>query len=264
MSAATPDPSTAGQADHTMEFDQVVDIFPKMEDREFAELKEDIRTNGLHEPIWIHKGKIIDGRHRYLACLEVGVTPVFREWDEKGDLTDFVLSCNLHRRHLTVSQRSAIAAELTTLLKGQHPDRQNCRSLTQKEAAKALNVSTRSVGTARKILKRSGCEAIAEIKAGNLSLPEAAEIADLPPSEQKEILVERKEEIAKTGIRKPSRIRPVASPLNPTKRTPPNPKIVSELGQHLMLACKMAKICRFRDVELKVQHARHLFKQYKI
>jgi hypothetical protein len=44
------------------EFHRYANLFPLMEGPEFAELVEDIRANGLHEPIMLHEGKILDGR----------------------------------------------------------------------------------------------------------------------------------------------------------------------------------------------------------
>jgi ParB-like chromosome segregation protein Spo0J len=59
---------------NTIEFHSVANIFPMMTGKEFEALKQDILTNGLKEPIWLYEGKIIDGRNRYLACLETGTS----------------------------------------------------------------------------------------------------------------------------------------------------------------------------------------------
>ncbi len=83
-----------------LEFHPIASIFPLMEGREYEELVESILKNGLREPIWMHEGKIIDGRNRYRACMECGVLPRFRQWDGNGSLTAFVVDLNLHRRQL--------------------------------------------------------------------------------------------------------------------------------------------------------------------
>ena len=60
------------------------DIFPLM-DRAELERLEDIRVNGLREPITLHlDGSILDGRNRERACAVAGVEPRFVEWDGEG------------------------------------------------------------------------------------------------------------------------------------------------------------------------------------
>src|SRR5919206_4489057 len=40
------------------------DLFPLMSDEDLAALADDIGRNGLHTPIIIHEGRILDGRNR--------------------------------------------------------------------------------------------------------------------------------------------------------------------------------------------------------
>lgn len=95
------------------EFHEAADMFPMMNKRQFEALKADIKKNGLLEPIRLHEGKIIDGRCRYKACMELGITPATQELPVRwhGKLVDFLISCNLQRRSLTSSQRAMIAVE---------------------------------------------------------------------------------------------------------------------------------------------------------
>ena len=50
------------------------DLFPLMSG---GELAEDIRQDGLHTPIVIHHGRILDGRNRLLACLRIEALPAW-------------------------------------------------------------------------------------------------------------------------------------------------------------------------------------------
>src|SRR5918996_2373958 len=101
--------------DGPLEFHEIANIFPLMAERDYQELKADIEAHGLREAIVIYEGKIVDGRHRYRACVELGIKPRFRVWDEQNSLLQFILSMNLHRRHLSTSQRALLGAELRSM-----------------------------------------------------------------------------------------------------------------------------------------------------
>ena len=170
-----------------MEFHQVAEVFPLMEDAEFKDLCADIQTQGLLEAIWTFDNKIIDGRNRYNACLKLGIEPVYRVWTGGGSLVTFIVSLNLRRRHLSVSQRAIVAARLANLENGQHASSKE-EALTQGEAARMLNVSKSSVERAAKVL-RDGVEDLAEmIEAGELEVSPASHIAGLSKGKQKRLL----------------------------------------------------------------------------
>lgn len=95
----------------------LANIFPLMAADEYVALKSDIRQYGLREAIWILDGQILDGRNRFKACQEVGVTPILKEY-EGDDPAAFVVSLNLKRRHLSESQRAMVAAKLANMPRG--------------------------------------------------------------------------------------------------------------------------------------------------
>jgi N6-adenosine-specific RNA methylase IME4 len=101
-------------------YHEVANIFPLLYGDEFERLKADIASNGLLEPIVIvPTGEILDGRNRHRACIETGVTPRFETWsggDSFSELVQFVVSKNLHRRHLNSGQQAVIAIEATELV----------------------------------------------------------------------------------------------------------------------------------------------------
>ena len=84
------------------------DIFPLLEGEAFDALVADIKANGLMELITIYEDMVLDGRNRLRACKVAGVEPEFMRFDGDDPLA-FVLSMNLHRRHLTPSQCSMVA-----------------------------------------------------------------------------------------------------------------------------------------------------------
>ena len=96
----------------TYELHPLCTLFPRMSGAEFDALKADIRANGLRQPIVLHDEMILDGGNRYAACVEVGIAPVFTHF-EGGSAVAFVLSANLHRRHMSAGQQAAIVASAT-------------------------------------------------------------------------------------------------------------------------------------------------------
>lgn len=85
------------------------DVFPMMVDEELQELAEDIKENGVREPIVIANGQLVDGRNRRAACKIAGVVPPTRELNGE-DLKAYVISANIHRRHMTKGQQAMAVA----------------------------------------------------------------------------------------------------------------------------------------------------------
>jgi len=93
-------------------------IFPLMSAQDLQSLADDIRRHGLREPIVIHDRQILDGRCRIRACRLAGVKPRFIRWQPKGQTPlEWVLSTNLHRRHLSDDQRAMVAARVREQIK---------------------------------------------------------------------------------------------------------------------------------------------------
>lgn len=177
-------------------FHQLANVFPLIDGAEFAELVSDIRKHGVREPIWIYEGEILDGRNRYRASREAGVDCPMQEY-HGDDPVSFVVSLNLKRRHLSESQRAMVAAKLANLSDGQRADQaaQICAAVTQNEAADMLNVSRRTVQTAKAVQEQGAPELVQAVETGKVSVSAAADIATLPKQEQVEIVARGEKEI---------------------------------------------------------------------
>ncbi len=57
------------QEPHDLQSHPIADAFPLIGGTEFDALVADIKANGVHEPIVLYEGKILDGRNRYRASL---------------------------------------------------------------------------------------------------------------------------------------------------------------------------------------------------
>jgi ParB-like chromosome segregation protein Spo0J len=164
-----------------LKFHPLSELFPVLEPDKLEELSKDIRAHGLHEPILLFEGQIIDGRNRYLACKKAKVKMQF-ESVMSGDPHALVASLNLHRRHLDDSQRARLAAEFVTNKKGRKGSNDPLSTIA--EAAKAANVSEPSVKRA-KIVKDKGNKALNKaVLKGSIAVSRAAKIAKLPKNKQ--------------------------------------------------------------------------------
>jgi N6-adenosine-specific RNA methylase IME4 len=186
----------------------LADIFPLITGDEFVALKQDIKDNGLLEPIWMLDGMILDGRNRFRACQEVGVKPVFREY-EGDEPAAFVLSLNAHRRHLNKSQAAAVAVEFLPYLEAEAKKRQGSRTdISQKidtsnagraaaKASEITNTNRQYVSDAKK-LKEEKPEVFEQVKNGEKTISQAKrEIL-------KESVVARLEEVAANEVIAPT------------------------------------------------------------
>ena len=101
-------------------FHPSANVFELMKGAEFDELVADIKRRGLRAPITVHKGEIIEGRNRARACAEAGVTPRYQEFDGSDEDVDrYIISMNIHRRHLTPDDRRDALVKLLKL----HPEK---------------------------------------------------------------------------------------------------------------------------------------------
>lgn len=182
-----------------MEFHDVANLFPAMDASEYEALKADIAARGLLEPVWVHEGKVIDGRHRYKACVELGIEPRTQTWNGHGSLVEFVVSLNMRRRHLTASQKAVVALEIEAALAVEAKERQrlnaerlnaerwdserssfsNLRKTTSDEPIHAARQAAQIVGVANgyisdaKRLQRDNPALLDKVRSGELSLQEA-------------------------------------------------------------------------------------------
>lgn len=180
-----------------MEFHPIANIFPLIEGQAYQDLMADVLKHGVREPVWLYEGQILDGRNRYRAATAMGVECPMREYD--GDEpVQFVVSLNLHRRHLSESQRGMVAAKLETL---KHGDNQhtagdaNLHVLTRSDAAEMLNVSTRTVASSAKVRDEGAPELVHAVESGRVSASAAADVATLPKEQQTEIVARGEREI---------------------------------------------------------------------
>jgi hypothetical protein len=147
-------------------------------------------------------GHLLDGRNRWRACAQAGKKPLTRE--EASEPWAFVISTNVHRRHLNESQRAMIAAKIAKRTPGQHGPVKGTVSPdtvpdplppSRDRAAELFNVSTASIARAREV--RTGTPALQQVvESGRVPVYTAARVARELPHEQQDEFVR----LVETGV----------------------------------------------------------------
>jgi ParB-like chromosome segregation protein Spo0J len=169
-------------------------LLPKMSDEEFAELKASIETEGQHYPIVANENlEVLDGHHRFRACVELGIEPDFevRRFEDKLVEKKFVIEANLRRRHLNSFQLVELGVPLLEIEKKLAKKRQvaggkNGRNVqlglapddakpafkgkAAAAVAKKLGVSTRTFERGKKIVEKASEEDKQQLREGKASI----------------------------------------------------------------------------------------------
>lgn len=163
--------------------------FPAMGSDDYQSLKDSIESIGVQNPITLFEGMVIDGWHRYRAATQVGANCPMVELGDV-DPRDFVLAQNKARRHITQAQ----LAMATTSVYAWYPANGDAQkggvtfSVTppksNAEMAAIAGVHENTVRQAKTVQSKAAPEVIAAVKAGEIGLPKAAKIAQLPKEDQ--------------------------------------------------------------------------------
>lgn len=89
-------------------------VMPPLSSEEYQDLHDDIKTNGVLEPIHVdEEGVVIDGHHRSKIANELGIPcPVIAHDDlDDAGKRSLAFTLNLKRRHLNREQRRVLIAE---------------------------------------------------------------------------------------------------------------------------------------------------------
>jgi len=160
----------------TMELHPLCTYFPRMSDAEFDSLKDNLLNNGQTHPIYALDGMILDGGNRYRALCELGIAPVIIEYTGANP-TQFILSSNLHRRHLSQGQSAAIVSAsqswVSAQAAGNAPLRDTAQLDTATARAKQSGVGHRTQQLADKLVKEAPAELVKEVIDGKKSLNKA-------------------------------------------------------------------------------------------
>lgn len=242
------------------QFHSYSNLFPLITGEEYEAFRSDIDAHGQRDPIILYEGKILDGRNRYRCCLDLGREPIVEHYQGSDPLA-YVLSLNLYRRQLSVAQRALIAAEFSSLRKGEADEATPpLEKLQLEEASKLMAVSARSISSACKVVRDGAPELLLAVRNGDITVSAAELVCKLPKQEQQSLCDKgakaiaraardiREEAKAAKGNTKPQSVKPtsptadeVARPCSPVdmpvKDHPEKPNTtqrILELAQEAM------------------------------
>lgn len=158
-----------------------------MDENEYAALRADIQKNGQLVPVTICQGKLLDGRNRQRACIELGIPlRVENAGDSDVDTVAMVYSLNVTRRHLNTAERAFMGADLANLENGsnrysskvgiQNGHLESGRKYTRHEAATVVECSPQDITAARNVRKYAP-ELEEKAKSGEMHIREAEMLA---------------------------------------------------------------------------------------
>ena len=138
-----------------------------MDKKEYSDLRNDIKKNGLMEPIITLNGTILDGRNRYVACNELNIKPTTKEFSGDDPL-QYVMSTNLQRRNLNPSQKAmvgrrwkvhySIMAKERQIKSNVEPVPQDQQGRARDQAGEIAGVSGRYIDMAEEVIaKKTHC-----------------------------------------------------------------------------------------------------------
>jgi len=170
-------------------------LFPAMDADALRELTDDIKKQGLLEPIVLFEGKVLDGVHRQKACLMAGIEPHYLKFEKMNGVEateigalNFVTSRNLKRRHLNASQLAMLGADILPRFEAEAKKRQGKRTdlgtsgpngpqvktpeRASEQAAEATGASGRQIRRAKALKRKSPAKA-EKVRKGELTLSKA-------------------------------------------------------------------------------------------
>jgi ParB-like chromosome segregation protein Spo0J len=167
----------------------LADAFPLLEGDDFEAFKQSIKQCGMRQKSGVlFKGRILDGRNRYRAALELGLKFSWTTY-EGDDPMGIVMALNWERRQLSIFARACVATKLATFTHGGSRRPKTARAgLTRDEAAKFVGLSEDTVARVKVILDKGIQELCDATQRELVDIKRAAEIAQLPETEQHEAL----------------------------------------------------------------------------
>lgn len=175
-------------------------LFPMIDEAGIELFCRDIEANGQRESVKLLNGMILDGRNREEACHRIGID-IWTENYHGDDPLGYVLSLNLHRRHLTESQRAMVAAKIVDWERGVNQHTAGAANLRAQDAARKLSISQRLTEAAKRVRDHGTPELSAAISEGRITVNVGEALSHLERQEQDRVLREDEKAVLATAKR---------------------------------------------------------------
>ena len=165
-----------------LNFHSYANIFPLLRNQRGV-----LRTSGRHPHQWSASGnhpppvraKSSTGAIATMPANISILEPSFQKFPEDRDALADVISANLHRRHLNETQRGIVASKIANMRRGgkeANPSKDGNANVSQANAAKLLNVSTKTVERASKLVNSGIPELVTHAEQGMVKSGRCAQV----------------------------------------------------------------------------------------
>lgn len=181
------------------------EIFPLVEGQPLWDMGKNIKEFGQLDKIMLYEDKVLDGRRREMACVREGVKPKYETFKgTDAEALEYVMSKNMHRRHLGEGDRVLAAARYAKAKGGGDRDEKKPSNFrpsqnatvenepTNADAADRFNVSKAKVDRAKVVLASGTPELQQAVSEDEVSISDAAKVAKEPPAVQRKAVADVK------------------------------------------------------------------------
>lgn len=185
-------------------------VCPPLHPDEYAMLREQIRTDGLREPIITWQDQIVDGHNRFAICSELGITPrsVEREFSSESDVVLWIIGNQLGRRNLEPIRKVPLLAARKAILEDRARSRMEAgtpsldldKGRTDETLGKEIGVGKDTYRAMERTVQNGIKGLVDAVADGLIGAQPAAKISALPTDKQAEALANH---IASDGRKKP-------------------------------------------------------------
>lgn len=141
-------------------------VMPPLTADEYADLRDDIATNGITVPVvYDQHGRLIDGHHRVAIAAELGidaVPQVVREVVNAQEARSIAYALNLHRRHLSREQKRDLLAASIKADPGLSNREHAKRTGSSHPTAAAVRAELEESGEVEELSTRVGSDGVAQ------------------------------------------------------------------------------------------------------